>query len=130
MANNLIVVPQDTHFGAIPVVITKVTGAVKHSSDFSWVTCVLGKDIDVEFDLAIGVSRTFAMTLSGQRNTPDAKFFAIVDEFGKGKVTLNFDAMGDYVYTNAEANKGLEVPLFNTKNILIEVGKATGDMVP
>lgn len=115
--------------GDIPVVITSVTGDVKHTADFTWVTCVLGKDINVEFDLAIGEARTFAMTLSGQRNTPDAKFFAIVDEFGKGKVTLNFDAMGDYVYTNAEANKGLDVPLFNTKDILIEVGKATGDMV-
>lgn len=129
MGNNLIVVPQDTHFGDIPVVITKVTGVVKHSSDFTWVTCVLGVDIDVEFDLVIGEARTFAMTLSGQRNTPDAKFFAIVNEFGKGKVTLNFDAMGDYVYTNAEANKGLDVPMFYTKPILIEVGKATGLMI-
>lgn len=129
MTSNLIVVPQHIPYGDIPVVITSVVGAVKHTSDFTWVTCVLGKDIHVEFDLAIGEARTFAMTLSGQRNTPDAKFFAIVDEFGKGKVTLNFDAMGDYVYTNAEANKGLDIPLFNTKNILIEVGKATGDMV-
>lgn len=116
-------------YGDIPIIITGINGAVKHAVDFTWVTCVIGKDINVEFDLAIGESRTFAMTLSGQKNTPDAKFFAIVDESGKGKVTLNFDAMGDYVYTNAEANKGLEVPLFFTKPILIEVGKATGLMI-
>ncbi|QFU23720.1 hypothetical protein FM038_017115 [Shewanella eurypsychrophilus] len=115
--------------GDIEVKITKVTGAVKHNTDFTWVTVALGKDIPVEFDLEIGEARTFAMTLTGQEGTPPAKFFAIVDESGKGKVTLNFDAMGDYVYTNVEANKGMDVPMFFTKDILIEVGKATGGMI-
>lgn len=126
---DIIKVPQKKTHGDIEVVITKITGALKHTSDFDWVTVALGQDVLVEFDLAIGEERVFAFFLTGIDGTPPAKFFAKVDQYGKGKVTLNFDAVGDYVYTNAEANRGLNPPMFFTKDILIEVGKATGDFL-
>lgn len=111
----------------IEVIITDVTGAVKHNSDFTWVTVPLGEDVLVEFDLAISEDKVFNFFLSGLYGTPPDSFFAKVDKSGKGRVTLNFNAAGKYRYSDIEANMGVTPQKYSTKDILIEVGKATGD---
>ena len=121
--------PQPKTYGDIEISITSIEGALKTNSEYTWVTVAKSTDIHVEFQIDAGEERLFALTLKGQGNTPEAKFFAQVDETGKGFVTLNFDAMGDYVFTNIEANHGLPSPLYSTKDILVEVGKATGDLL-
>lgn len=113
----------------VEVVITKVTGAVKHNTDFTWVTVPLGEDVLVEFDLAIGEEKVFNFFLSGLYGTPPDSFFAKVDKSGKGRVTLNFNAAGKYRYSDIEANMGVTPQKYSTKDILIEVGKATGDFL-
>lgn len=105
------------------IVITRIEGAIKTNSAFTWITAARGEDFHVEFQIDAGEERLFNLTLKGQGNTPEAKFLAQIDETGKGVVTLNFDAMGDYIFSNAEANKNLPTPLYSTKDILIEVCK-------
>lgn len=121
-------IKEDENKGDTEIIITNVIGGVKHNSDYTWLTCAAGKDVTVEFSLATGEARTFIMTLTGKGTTPDAKFFAVVDNLGQGKVVLNFDNAGEYSYTNIEANLGLPEPLFFTKDLRVEVGKLTGDI--
>lgn len=125
--NEFIYSPVASGSNLTEIVITSITGALKTNSTFTWVTAVEGTDVRVEFQIDKGEDRMFALTLKGQGNTPEAKFFAQVDKTGKGIVILNFGSMGDYVFSSEEANKNLPDPRYFTKDVLIEVGRVPSE---
>lgn len=127
----LIQVPQpkpETAEVTTPITITSIEGAYWHSHDFSKVTCFVGSDIIVKGDLpipeqALDAPTIFAMPIS--RNGQIEAMFPAEAENGKFTVTLNFDLMGAYVYSNEEANKDLLPGTFEVQTIKIDVMKST-----
>lgn len=119
---------QPKAYGDTEIVITSITNALKVNSDFTWITAITGEAIQAEFQIDAGDERVFTLTFTGQGNTPEAKFFALVDETGKGTVTLTFESMGSYKFTNIEANLNLPEPIYFTNDVLVEIGHAPAEM--
>ncbi|MEW4342864.1 hypothetical protein AB1J03_16060 [Vibrio diabolicus] len=98
--------------------ITKVTGAVKTSSDYTRITCLELTDIVVTGTVAVP-DQTFSMPL--KRDDGRLTLFPAQVVNGQFEVVLNFPTSGQFVYTNEQANHDLPELMFKVAPIRVDV---------
>lgn len=100
------------------IIINKVVGAAKTSSDYTRITCLELTDIVVTGTVAVP-DQTFSMPL--KRDDGRLTLFPAQVVNGQFEVVLNFPTSGQFVYTNAEANHDLPEPMFKVAPIRVDV---------
>ncbi|MFH4741978.1 hypothetical protein [Vibrio diabolicus] len=98
--------------------ITKVTSAVKTSSDYTRITCLELTDLVVTGTVAVP-DQIFSMPL--KRDDGRLTLFPAQVVNGQFEVVLNFPTSGQFVYTNEQANHDLPEPMFKVAPIRVDV---------
>ncbi|WP_108944082.1 hypothetical protein [Shewanella halifaxensis] len=102
----------------LEIVINKVSGALRNSSDFTKITCHELTNVTISGTLNVP-DRMFAMPI--RRSDDKLTLFGVSVVDGKFEAVLNFPTSGQYRYTNEEANIDLPEGTFTIAPVKIDV---------
>ncbi|AXB33905.1 hypothetical protein DSB67_21145 [Vibrio campbellii] len=102
----------------VTIKIVDVQGAVKHSSDFTKITCLELAELRVSGKVDVP-DYHFSMPL--KRDDGRLILFPVQVINGQFEAVLNFPTSGQFIYTNEQANHDLPSPVFAVEPIKIDV---------
>ena len=103
------------------IVITGITGDVRHSSDFTRITCNELSNVIVTGTVNIP-DKSFAMPL--RRDDGRLILFPVSVVSGEFTATLNFPVSGQFVYDDELTNLDLPTKVFTVNTIKVDVLRA------
>lgn len=108
--------PQDD--GHIRIIPEAITGTIKHSSDLTMVSCHELTPITIEGECKTH-DRNFQLPV--RRDDGRLFFFDAIVRGGHFRVVINFPTVGEFIYTDKEANYGIPDTPFTVANMMFRV---------